>query len=243
MTRIRGHYPLSRFIGHRGLAASAPENSLAGLRAAAAAGLSACEIDVQAAADGVAVLWHNFDLGRHAAGAVGSHSSEALGRIRIGTCPSTGEPECIPTLAAALDLAASLGLRMVVEIKTVAGRAAADAAAAAAELRKQQSPAVMVASFEPAALECMAEAMPDMPLALNAEVLPARAVAGFDNIHFAWRSASKRRVRDLAAAGHGLYAYTVNSPEQADRLFAMGVDGVFTDTASTAAGSASKRKS
>ncbi len=243
MTRSRSHYRLSRFIGHRGLAASAPENSLAGLRAAAAAGLSTCEIDVQAAADGVAMLWHDFDLGRHAAGSVGSHSSEALGRIRIGTCPSTGEPEFIPTLAAALSLASSLGLRMVVEVKTVAGRAAADAAAAAAELRQQKSTEVMVASFEPVALECMAEALPSMPLALNTEILPAKGIAGYDNIHFAWRRASARRVRDLAAAGHGLYAYTVNSPEQAERLFAMGVDGVFTDTAAAAAGSARSSKS
>ena len=49
-------YKLARVIGHRGLAEVAPENTLAGLRAARAAGLTFVEVDILPTADGVAVF-------------------------------------------------------------------------------------------------------------------------------------------------------------------------------------------
>jgi glycerophosphoryl diester phosphodiesterase len=48
--------------GHRGARGLAPENTLAGIRAAAAAGVTAIEIDVRLTADGQLVLWHDAVL-------------------------------------------------------------------------------------------------------------------------------------------------------------------------------------
>jgi glycerophosphoryl diester phosphodiesterase len=48
--------------GHRGARGLAPENTLAGIRAAAAAGVTAIEIDVRLTADGHLVLWHDSVL-------------------------------------------------------------------------------------------------------------------------------------------------------------------------------------
>ena len=55
---------LPRLIGHRGLAAHAPENTLAGIRMAAASGVRWVEFDAKLTADGVAILLHDDTLDR-----------------------------------------------------------------------------------------------------------------------------------------------------------------------------------
>jgi glycerophosphoryl diester phosphodiesterase len=63
-TRRPGPWAGGRFDieGHRGARGLAPENTLAGIRAAAAAGVTAIEIDVRLTADGHLVLWHDAVL-------------------------------------------------------------------------------------------------------------------------------------------------------------------------------------
>ena len=51
-------------VAHRGASAQAPENTLSAIRLAIAQGVDACEVDVQATADGVLVLLHDEDLAR-----------------------------------------------------------------------------------------------------------------------------------------------------------------------------------
>lgn len=51
-----------RFIAHRGLAATWPENTIVGLKAAVDAGAKYIEFDVQMSADGVPVLSHDESL-------------------------------------------------------------------------------------------------------------------------------------------------------------------------------------
>ena len=53
-----------RIGGHRGAPDLAPENTLAGFRAAVAAGASFCELDVRRSADGVLVIMHDDTVDR-----------------------------------------------------------------------------------------------------------------------------------------------------------------------------------
>src|SRR5699024_2288839 len=53
-----------QIIGHRGYPARAVENSLAGLRAADAAGADMVETDIQETSDGGLVVLHDVGLGR-----------------------------------------------------------------------------------------------------------------------------------------------------------------------------------
>ena len=55
---------LPRVIGHRGIAARAPENTLAGFRRAAELGVAWVELDVQLTSDGVPVVFHDDGLER-----------------------------------------------------------------------------------------------------------------------------------------------------------------------------------
>jgi len=68
-------------IGHRGAAASAPENTLAGLRRAAALGCGWVEFDVRLTADAALVLCHDSRLDRTTLG-VGRIASLPLQRVR-----------------------------------------------------------------------------------------------------------------------------------------------------------------
>ena len=49
-------------VAHRGYAARHPENTLAGVRAALAAGIDHVEVDVLVSSDGVPVLMHDATL-------------------------------------------------------------------------------------------------------------------------------------------------------------------------------------
>jgi len=49
-------------VGHRGAAAAAPENTLAGIRRAAEEGAGMVELDAKLTADGRAVLFHDDTL-------------------------------------------------------------------------------------------------------------------------------------------------------------------------------------
>lgn len=126
--------------GHRGARALFPENTLEGFLAASALGVSAFELDVGMAADGVVVVSHdpalNPDITRDASGAwltrIGplihtlSHAemnAYDVGRIRPGSRTALQFPDQrphdgarIPTLAAIL--AALPDARFTIEVKT-----------------------------------------------------------------------------------------------------------------------------
>lgn len=106
---------LSRHLyAHRGLhgGADVPENSLAAFAAAASAGYG-IELDVQAAACGAPVVFHDFGLQRLTAalGPLAARRASELGRLKLG-----GSDETIPTLASVLELIAGRA-PLLIEIK------------------------------------------------------------------------------------------------------------------------------
>src|SRR5437016_6247038 len=147
-------------IGHRGAAARAPENTLAGLRRARALGCEWVEFDVRLTGDGALVLCHDARLDRTTDGR-GLISAMTLAAIRDRDAGirfgAEFAGERVPTLGEALDLAADIGLSTNIEIKAERGRDYATAAAVAAALRERRDnePAVLVSSFLPAAVAAM----------------------------------------------------------------------------------------
>jgi glycerophosphoryl diester phosphodiesterase len=97
--------PGSQIIAHRGYSARAPENTLAALEAALAAGADAVEFDIRTAACGTPVLFHDPMLGRTTNG-VGPLSRRPLGHLRALDAGAWFGPEFkdqkIPTLEEAL---------------------------------------------------------------------------------------------------------------------------------------------
>lgn len=74
-------------IAHRGFSARAPENTLAAMRAAVAAGADAVEFDLHFSADGHPVVFHDFTLERTSSGRgrLDEHDLDALRGLDAGS--------------------------------------------------------------------------------------------------------------------------------------------------------------
>ena len=106
--------------GHRGHSIAAPENTVAALAAAKAAGATTCEIDVVLTQDDKIVLAHDLTLDRttDGKGLIGDHSAASVAELDAGSWfdrAFAGEP--MPTLRAVLAFAEAESLGLVVEIK------------------------------------------------------------------------------------------------------------------------------
>jgi glycerophosphoryl diester phosphodiesterase len=231
---------LPQVIGHRGAAAAAPENTLAGIRAAKELGAAWIEFDVKLTKDGHPILFHDDRLDRttDGRGPVAAATLAEIRRLDAGSwfAPAFhGEP--VPTFAEALALCSELGLGINVEIKPCRTREAATAAATMATLDRlwpQGLPAPLISSFAPEALRVAHALAPDLPRGHLAGRLPRswRALMARDDcttLHLDHRRLSERQCGAIVAAGVPLLLYTVNDGEQARRLLAKGVTAVFTD--------------
>lgn len=107
-------------IGHRGYAARAPENTLASLDMAIAAGADAVEWDLQFASDGTPVLFHDPNLGRTSNG-VGPVRRRTLGQLQALDAGAWFSDdfagERIPSLAQAMEATKGRIERIYCEVK------------------------------------------------------------------------------------------------------------------------------
>lgn len=228
-------------IGHRGAARHAPENTLAGLRLAAAMGVSCVEFDVRLTADGVPVLFHDETVDRttDGHGRLAAFRLAELRRLDAGAWfDRRFAGERVPTLAEAIEVLAACGLVANIELKPEEAQGAATARAALAVLHKawpRGRPRPLLSSFDWSALATLAAEDSRWPLGLlihsprqrQWRAWAARVHAAA--IHCGARGLDRAGVESLKAAGLPLAVYTVNSVRRAKRLWAWGVDAVFTD--------------
>ena len=233
-------WPLPRWIAHRGAGKLAPENTLAAFRLGAAHGYQAFECDVKLSADGVPFLLHDTTLERttSATGTAADQPWAALSQLDAGGWHSrqfAGEP--LPSLQAIAAFVRRNHFRLNLEIKptpgaeTLTGRVVAEHAA---RLWAGAAVPPLLSSFRHDALAAAAEAAPALPRALLLDTLwpgweqvaaSLRCVAIVTNHHL-MDAELLARVRQ---AGWRAMVYTVNEPEDAQRLLALGVDGLITD--------------
>jgi len=226
-------------IGHRGAAAHAPENTLAGFREAKRLGCAWVEFDVRLTGDGVAVVCHDSRLRRTTDGH-GLIAHLPLAMVQAYDAGRYFDPrfadERVPTLDEVLALAGELELGVNVEIKADRGLAAATAEAVADSLNRFAGRlcGVLVSSFIVEALEAFRPMMPEVPTGLLLGRLPAKWQAlaerlGCSTINVAQHRLTEARVAQLSAAGYPVLAYTVNDPARARILYDWGVISVFSD--------------
>jgi glycerophosphoryl diester phosphodiesterase len=226
-------------IGHRGAAARAPENTLAGLRYAKQLGCDWVEFDVRLTADGALVLCHDARLDRttDGSGLISALSLAAVQDCDAGCRFDTAfAGERVPTLEEALSLAAELDLGSNIEIKSDPGRENATAAAVAAtiERRRERTPALLVSSFLPSAIAALCQLAPQIPRGLLFRLVPRgwntlASRFGCTMIGAEHRRLRPRRVAEIRDAGYQLAAYTVNDAVRARLLYDWGVTSVFSD--------------
>ena len=233
-------YPL--WVAHRGAGKLAPENTLAAFRLGASHGYRAFECDVKLSADGVPFLLHDATLERTTSG-TGLASAQpwsALAQLDAGAWHSAtyaGEP--LPSFEAIARYCLRNGHALNVEIKPTPGDEAATGAAVAQAASRlwAQVPALplpLLSSFRPDALQAARAAAPALPRALLLDALrdgwleEARTL-GCVGVVTKHTLMGRTLIEQLHGAGLRALCYTVNEPADAQRLLALGLDGLITD--------------
>lgn len=214
-------------ISHAACAGHAPENTLAGVRAALRLGADAIEVDVQCSADGVPVLMHDLSVDRttDGIGPVARLTSDQLRALNAGE----GEP--VPTLGEALALTIS-NVLLVVEIKQPGIEEQV------ASVIRQALGHVMVWSFFPQALARMRQVEPLLPSALL--IAPQAAPAwpqidetalrlGVQAVSIFHQGVTQEILRQARLRALSVYAWTADEEADLKRLIELGVTGIVTN--------------
>lgn len=230
---------LPRLIGHRGAAASAPENTLAGLDEAARQGARWVEFDVMLTADGQPVLFHD-DLVDRTTDGKGLLSALTLAELRtLDAGRWFGERfagERIPTLQEAMARVISLDLGLNLEIKPCPGLEVETARVVIETIHGiwPDDRPLLLSSFAIASLEVARDLAPALPRGYLMDEEPADWLAIADRLKVTTLNVDADRqtaqtVAALTSTGRPVLAYTVNDPGRAARLFDWGVSALFTD--------------
>ena len=233
-------WPYPRGIAHRGAGKLAPENTLAAFRLGAAHGYRMFECDVKLSADGVPFLLHDATLERttDGRGTAGDHAWSELARLDAGRWHSrahAGEP--LPCFGNIARYCLANGHFLNIEIKPTPGAEAKTGevvAREAARLWAGQTVPPLLTSFRPEALAAAQAAQPELPRGLLLDTLwdgcwdmarSLQCVAIVCN-YALWDAPTVARVQ---GAGMRCLSYTVNDEWAAQRLVALGTDGIITD--------------
>ncbi len=233
-----------RVLAHRGLATSAPENTLLAFAAAVGIGVTYLETDVHASADGVAVVAHDPELSRVAAG-----RSEKVDQLTVAELSKVdlGDGQHMPTLAEALD--AFPDARFNIDLKSAA--AVEPTVEAVRAVRAEER--VLLTSFSERRRSAALALLPEVATSASgprfAAALLASVVRGGAAVRTALRglhavqiperalgldTVSPARLRAFHAAGVEVHVWTVNEPHTMRELLDRGVDGLVTDRADLA---------
>jgi glycerophosphoryl diester phosphodiesterase len=229
----------ARTIGHRGYAAHAPENTLAGLREAAKRGITWVEIDVCLLRDATPIIIHDDSVDRTTNGTgllrdldwgqvTGLDAGSWFGAKFAG--------ERVPRLDDALTEVQALGLGLNLELKIHGDEGKRLVEAIIPYLRDSgiSRDAILISSFDHAALAGLHAVAPGFALGLlygevtpdwrdAAEPLDAVAVIGD------YRKANEAAIRDVTGDGRDFYVYMPNDPKAVYAQWRWGLDGVISD--------------
>ena len=233
-------WPYPRWIGHRGAGRLAPENTLAAFALGAQYGYRMFECDAKLSADGEVFLLHDSTLERttNGQGLAAAMDWASLSQLDAGSWHSpqhAGEP--LLSLASLAPWCMAHACLLNIEIKPTPGAEHRTGEVVAREVSRLwggQPVPPLLTSFSLEALASAQQAEPGLPRGLLLEALHdgwlenAQALACVAVVchHPLWNATTVARVH---AAGMRCLSYTVNEEAQAQRLIALGTDGIITD--------------
>jgi glycerophosphoryl diester phosphodiesterase len=236
-------------IGHRGVAAHAPENTLPSFALALSLGVQGVEWDVRVARCGTPVVFHDETLERttNGTGPLASMTFEAMGALDAGgwfaprfvdtRIPSLQEALALTLNAPASDASPSLGVRAYPELKAVSSPRDLDTIATILE-ETGQLHRITVISMIPALLHGLRHRLADLELGWvltqGADVDDALAFVRTDphallDPDYRILLEDPRRTANWVREGISLVTWTVNRRDDALRLAELGVTRLTTD--------------
>lgn len=234
-------WPYPKWIAHRGAGKLAPENTLAAFQLGAKLGYRMFECDAKLSSDGVVFLLHDEYLERttNGTGIAGSHDWLHLSQLDAGSWHSQGYAgETLPTLESVAQFCISHGYFLNIEIKPTAGTEAITGTNVAKEaMRLWQGASIppLLTSFKTEALVAAKQVAPFLPRGLLLHSLwDGWLETAFDLECMAivcnYKLWNQELVETVHAQNMQCLSYTVNEPDIADSLIALGTDGVITDS-------------
>ncbi len=229
---------LAKVIAHRGASGSAPENTLAAISLAHEGGAKCVELDASISSDNIPFVHHDDRLDRctNGSGQLCAHDAATLDKLvaDAGMSAYSGEP--LPRLSAAIALLSNLQMGLNLEIKPSPGLEEQTALAICDAVRGSwpvDLPLVL-SSFSKESLAAARDALPGAARALIVGAVPddwhhQTQLLQCRNLHTSARLLEENQAKDIIDSGLGLYCFTVNEVDEARKLLAFGVNGVFSD--------------
>ncbi len=227
------NWPYPKIVAHRGGGSLAPENTLGAIRLGASLGFKGVEFDVMLAGDGTPVIIHDETVDRttNGRGAVPTMTYAELSALKIE------KGERIPKFEEAGRLCRELGIWANVEIKPAKGheRATGKAVAPLArELWRGTALPPVLSSFSVEALEAARDAAPELPRGYLVSTIPPHwretmKRLGCVALHCNYQALTAKLAAEIHGAGYAILLWTVNKPETARQVLALGADCLVTD--------------
>lgn len=212
-------------LAHRGMSASAPENTLRAFAAARRVGADGVELDVRSSADGVLVVHHDATL--------------PDGRAIAGV-PMADLPAWVPILEDALE--ECRGLVVDAEIKNLVTEPGFDPEETAARktaallVRLGMAGSSFVSAFSMASIDAAREVEPSvrtgwLTLATydQLDAIALVAARGHAAVHPRHEAVTPDLVAAASTRGLAVHTWTVDDPERIRFVADCGVDAIITD--------------
>jgi glycerophosphoryl diester phosphodiesterase len=215
-------------IGHRGAMGHAPENTLLSIHKALELGTPCIEMDVYNV-DGHLVVFHDSRLERTTNG-TGYLMDQQFENLRT---LDAGKGERIPTLKEAFE---AIQLKAGVNIELKGPGTAGPVVAFIGEMRKTgwNDDLLLVSSFNHRELSLVRGLDPEIKVGAMMVGLPVDDAVfgeslGAYSVHLSLEFIDPGFVKDAHARGFRVFVFTVDHPEDIQKMRELGVDGVFTN--------------
>lgn len=233
-------YPV--LIAHRGLKGKYPENTLASFQGALDAGAKMIEFDVSLTKDRSLVVIHDDTLERttNGEGKVCEHPLQEIRKLDAGSWfASDFKGEKVPTLEEVLDLIQGKAA-INIEIKKESYEPENPPDAIEKQVleivkRRKLEDSVIISSFEKRYLERIfkEEGCPRLAFisleALDDQILSDCKRMNLFSWNVWWPVLTTDQVTQMHQEGFKVFSFTVEKPDEFEKINGLGVDGIFAD--------------
>jgi len=217
-------------FGHRGARGHVAENTLPSVAKALDLGVDGIEIDIFQCASGELVVFHDKTLEKltNATGYIEQLDLDSIQKIEVLGGYT------IPTLQEVLDLISG---QVIVNIELKGSRTAHLTHVLLQDYFDRgvwKPDQIIISSFNWAELQLFYEKNKTVPIAVLTEddpldAIPTAIALQAVAINPNHRTLNKTNVKKIKSAGFQLYPWTVNTPEDIQKMYALGVDAIITD--------------
>lgn len=223
----------TEITAHRGSSRTAPENTIPAIEAAVEEMADSVEIDVQMTADGVVVLGHDASLKRVAGvnRSIASMTFEELEKLDVGSWFSSEYAGTrIPSLSEVLELC-SQKTSLNIEIKYVGKNSELPEKTAEMVREYGMENQCVITSTNLSYLKRVKEALPEIRTGYIISAAYGNFYSSEDVDFISIRSGfvTSALMQNAHEQGKAVYAWTVNTKSELERLTLLGVDGIITD--------------